>query len=1006
MIGPYPIRALVRRARNAKSPKERHDTAYFAWEASVRVAVADRPPADRASLVLPSTGHWVAALACGEAAIDDAALLRVASLFAEIAQGKPSSPRSVLPRKLLDGLAAYRNQIIGHGSTRAAEFYDDAAQKLLDGLAVAWEKGIFLAEGARLSFVESVEIDAAGKHRARVLDLSGDTPLIADPRGTEVGADVLPQRLYLRKEDDFHPLHPWLLYEPEELRERVLFFNGRGRSSSYLDYVGGESLKGKALSTRFPALEDDVSALFAGTGAKEPPAAKGEKGEKGEPRDPNLFGDYRILGKLGQGGMGIVYLAQQTSLGRLVALKVQSPDSRDDAVARARFDREVRALSRCDHPNVVKILASGETDGKPYYVMELVEGADLGQLAVSLGSSRTLAAAITTASDGVRSAKQAVFADVPLVRRAAPVADAAEAPSRRIEGLTVLFRDAAKALGALHAAGVLHRDIKPGNLMVTAVDRRVVVMDLGLAALSDASQALTKDAGALLGTLRYMPPEQLQRSLLDIDARADVYSLGATFYELYTGRPFLDGTTEAQLVEQVLHRAPLAPAKANPAIPGDLATILEKATQKDRGQRYADAASLERDLDAFLGGRPISARAPTAIYRASLLVRRHTAAVLSLAVAAIAVVAAGVPALQRLYGPHACVLGDLADCAAQCERRHAGSCYTLGAMFEQGNGAPLDLVKAVDLYERGCDAGSTSACYRLGTMLEAGTGRAKDEASARSRYAWACDHGEGAGCNGLAILLTQGRGGPADAVKAVELYQRACDAHFSAGCSNLGIQYGKGEGVAQDLPRARALHTRACDEGSLSSCGILAIDYAEGKGGPKDEVKAAVLFDRACAAGHAFACGGLAGMKERGTGTAKDVAAAAELYRRACEGEPSACHNLGRLYEQGDGVPEDILRAIGLFARACESHVAEGCAELGTLLLEGKRVPRDAERARGLLHKACAAGVKDACETLAADAAAVDAGAPDAAAPAVHAVSAPRAPTPAPLHRKVQKLDF
>src|SRR5262249_24324428 len=120
MIGPYPIRALFRRARNAKSPKERHDTAYFAWEASVRFGVAATPPPDLSSLALPSTGHWVAALAVGDESLDQPAMLRVASLFAEVAQGKPSSPRSVSKRKLIDGMAAYRNQIIGHGSTRAA----------------------------------------------------------------------------------------------------------------------------------------------------------------------------------------------------------------------------------------------------------------------------------------------------------------------------------------------------------------------------------------------------------------------------------------------------------------------------------------------------------------------------------------------------------------------------------------------------------------------------------------------------------------------------------------------------------------------------------------------------------------------------------------------------------------------------------------------------------------------------------------------------------------------
>ncbi len=956
MIGPYPIRALWRRARNAKSPKERHDTAYFAWEASVRLGVAARPPAELGALTMPSTGHWVAALQVEDRALDNPALIATAALMTEAAQGKASAPHRVAARKLLDGLAAYRNAIIGHGSTRTVEFYDDAARRLLDGLERAWALGLFLPADARLCFVESVELDAGGDHRGRVFDLDGDAPLLQHAEGQRLAPDVLPGRLYLRCGDEHRPLHPWLLYEAAELRERVLFFNGRARSSQYLDYVGGENLKGKALVTRFPAVEEDVAALFSSAPTRAP-------AEASEPKDPNVFGEYRLLGKLGQGGMGVVYLAQQQSLGRLVALKVQAAETLDDPVARARFDREVRALSRCDHPNVVKILASGETDGKPYYVMELVEGADLAQLAAALGSARTLDAAITTAAGGVREAKHTAFADVPVVARAAPVVDASETPARRIEGLCLLFRDAARALDALHAAGVLHRDIKPANLMVTSVDRRVVVIDLGLAALSDASRGLTQDQGSLLGTLRYMAPEQLQRSLLGLDPRADLYSLGATFYELFTSRPFHDGTTEAQLVEQVLYQAPLAPRKANAAIPVDLATILEKTTQKDRGQRYQTAAALERDIEAFLQGRPISARRPTLFYRASLAARRNKGAILVLAAAT--ALAVGLPALHTRLTPHACAMGDLADCTVQCAKHHAGSCYTLGTMVNQGSAAPRDPARAAQLFREACDGGSGPACHRLGTMLERGDAGPRDDAEARGRHERACSLGEPQGCTSLAVLLADGRGGPVDEARAVALYNQACEAHDRIACSNLGAHYDRGRGVAADPARARALHDKACGAGWIPSCAILAVDYVEGRGGPRDEAQAATLFDRACAAGQLPACSGLAALKERGAGTAKDLPGAAELYRRACEGEPRACFALGRMYERGEGVGADVLRAIGLFARVCEASIPDGCAELGVLLVEGRGIPRDLLHGTELLRKGCEGGVKTACDTLA-----------------------------------------
>ena len=344
---PLPVAALQRRAHNAKSPKERHDTAYYAWEASVRLGLAARPPAEPGGLAMPSTGHWIAALTTSDIRLDDAALLSIHALFSEVGHGKPSGAKSTTPRKLLDGLAPYRNQVIGHGSTRTATFYQDAAERLIAGLDVAWSEGLFLARGTKLVFAESVEIAPEGTRVAQLIDLSRESPLVIDPRGTKVPDHVLPGQLYVRSVDGYTSLHSWLLYRDTELREQMLFFNGRAKSSQYLDYVGGEALKGKALAEAFPTIEDDVRNLLQS-------AATSSKVDERPSAD--LFGDYCILGKLGEGGMGVVYLPRQESLGRLVALKMLSASTAEDPVAVARFRREIKALSRCDHPNVVKIL--------------------------------------------------------------------------------------------------------------------------------------------------------------------------------------------------------------------------------------------------------------------------------------------------------------------------------------------------------------------------------------------------------------------------------------------------------------------------------------------------------------------------------------------------------------------------------------------------------------------------------------------------------------------------
>jgi len=632
---PLPVESLLRRARNAKSPKDRHDTAYFAWEVSVRLAVAARPPQDPRPLARGSVGTWVGALETSPDPLDAPALLAVLALLTEVGRDRRATPRSVRPQGLLEPLPAYRNQEIGHGSTRSAGFYQQAVEVLVDGLEAAWEDGVFLRAGERLVYAESVAIDAAGERRARLLELGAAGGRILDPQGTRgVPESMRPRRLYLREDATFRDLHPWVLCLQDESRERILFFNGFGRRAQFLDYLGGESLRGPALAAAFPEVEEDVRALFG-----QPPSAEEAVGQP--QGDRATFGDYRLLGRLGEGGMGVVYLALQQDLGRLVALKMLPRTLSDDVVAVARFRREVTALARCEHPNVVKILASGSIDDTPYYAMEYVEGADLAKVASALTRVADFAAAVSTASEAWRAEKSELFAHVPHVPR--PTPDPLGSSARdRYRPLGRALRDAARGLHHLHEAGVIHRDVKPANLMVTEADRRVVVMDLGLAAVTDATRSITRDKGSILGTLRYMPPEQLQRNVLQLDRRADVYSLGATFYELFTGAPFFTGETEEKLIVQVLREEPVPPRRANPKIPHDVATILRKATDKDPSQRYDSAELLAEDIGAWLEGRPIRARPPTFLYLLRLAAKRHKAIAATIAGAAAVLLAAAV----------------------------------------------------------------------------------------------------------------------------------------------------------------------------------------------------------------------------------------------------------------------------------------------------------------------------------------------------------------------------
>ncbi len=628
---PLPIAGLIRRAINAKSAKERHDTAYWAWEASVKLTVAAKPPQDPGPLARGSVGHWVHALELPEVKLSDRPLVDCCHLFADKPPGSASSLRSISPRDLLVLLPAYRNRVIGHGSTRDSKFYEIAADKLQTGLEAAWRNEIFWPDNARLVYVESVELDPDGARRARIIDLMGELGHVVDPRGTPgVPGEIRPGNLYLRKDRTFHSLHPWLLFHESESLERVYFFNSLGRTPQYLDYLSGEILRGQALRQRFLSVEEDVTALFAVS------TEEREETDEAQTEDPKRVGDFHVLEKLGEGGMGVVHLASQKSLERLVAIKMLPEFLADNPVAVARFKQEIAALSRCEHPNVVKILSSGKARSTYFYAMEFVDGVDLARIHDALSTSPDFDRALSTASGSRPGEQEKGEAAVPHPPR--DLDDVRPSPAV-IRRLTTLFVDAARGMDHLHENGVIHRDLKPSNLMVTLSGQRIVIMDLGLAKVREASKSITLDRSQILGTLRYIPPEQLQRSLITLDHRADIYSLGATFYELITGQSIFTGETEAQLIEQVLLEVPPNPSRVNPAVPRDLATIIRKTTEKDPRLRYQDAGSLVADLDAVLQNRPISARPPTFLYLLKLALQRNKAVAATVAGALIVVLA-------------------------------------------------------------------------------------------------------------------------------------------------------------------------------------------------------------------------------------------------------------------------------------------------------------------------------------------------------------------------------
>lgn len=358
---------------------------------------------------------------------------------------------------------------------------------------------------------------------------------------------------------------------------------------------------------------------------------------------PDSIGDFRIESEIGRGGMGVVYEATQMSLGRRVALKVLPGMVASYPGAVERFHREATAAAKLSHPGIVQVHEAGEVDGLHFIAMELVDGQPLSDLIHHVWTTPQAPPKITPASGAevtfhVDTSQLSGSAATP--KTGAPGKDAEDPPGKRwnadLRRGVAAIAEAARAIGAAHDAGILHRDVKPGNLLVTP-EGRAKVVDFGLARSDDEGYRLTR-TGDVMGTPSYMSPEQFQPGGKKVDHRTDVYALGVTLFELLTGKLPFHGPNVQVVVHQITHKEPPQIRKLNPAIPRDLETICLKALEKSPGQRYAKAADMADDLERFLRGEPIAARPSGPVTRLIKWVRRRPAAALVTATISAAVV--------------------------------------------------------------------------------------------------------------------------------------------------------------------------------------------------------------------------------------------------------------------------------------------------------------------------------------------------------------------------------
>jgi len=282
-----------------------------------------------------------------------------------------------------------------------------------------------------------------------------------------------------------------------------------------------------------------------------------------------FIGRYEIVRHLARGGMAEVYLARDLLLDRPVALKVLFPEFSGNRSFVERFRREARAAANLNHPNIVSIYDWGEENGTYFIVMEYIDGLTLREVIRAEG-------------------------------RLAP------------ERAAAIGADIAAALQFAHNGGVIHRDVKPGNVLISGM---VKVTDFGIARANDPQESLTQ-TGAVMGTATYFSPEQAQG--VAIDPRSDVYSLGVVLYEMVAGRPPFTGESPVAIAYQHVRETPVPVSEHNPHVPPDFAAVVAKAMAKNRGDRYPSAEELRADLVRFGRGQPVYAAAPPAAAAADL----------------------------------------------------------------------------------------------------------------------------------------------------------------------------------------------------------------------------------------------------------------------------------------------------------------------------------------------------------------------------------------------------
>jgi TPR repeat protein/tRNA A-37 threonylcarbamoyl transferase component Bud32 len=706
---------------------------------------------------------------------------------------------------------------------------------------------------------------------------------------------------------------------------------------------------------------------------------------------------YRIVRKLGQGGMGAVYLAQHTLMDEPRALKFLSAELSQDQAFTARFLREVRTLRQIRHPNVVDCgdLESAE-DGSLFFSMEFVDGPDLR--AFLRDAPKYFESGSGGDTEGGGGFNPRIYQ--PITERAlapeeigvkgtgfSPYMEAnrsdgvlTPAGALPVELALHLTRQIAHGLAAAHARGMVHRDIKPENILLARDGSgwQPKIADFGIVATKESSSVFTRTGGTLL-TVAYAAPEQWRgTAAAELDGRTDLYALGGLLYEMLTGQTAFHAESYEGWAHQQQVTPPPPPSALRPELANwqGLDVLVQRLLAKDREDRPKDVAELLGLLDAVRYTSPDAQRETELDTTASSVSQEYTMKTskparrwgIWLGLLAGGLILAAIAVWFTSQRPKQPTNSAVQTPLVQHEKEMPQTRQPQPAIianFSPTNPTPNTpqgpKPAQVEVQKPSAQQSSIAEIDKQAVAFY----DQKRFSDAAPLYNQACAGGLGGDCTRLGSMYEKGEGVGQNNSQAVSLYSKGCVTGSAGGCDNLVLLYKKGGTSAEDSTRVVALFSNACDAGNANGCASLGFMYEIGVGVGRDTSRAATLYSKACDAGDARGCLNLGSMYGTGNGVARDYSRSAMLSSKACDGgEALGCFNLGLGYENGLGVKRDYSEAATLYSKACDAGIALGCGRLGILYVNGTGVVKDSTRAANLFSKSCDGGIAMGCLNL------------------------------------------